>query len=101
MKEVDRKSFVHFLMICTSQQLEHILKTLTKDQLQVITEILFNVVKGVCPISDKNETVLMKRKGLIREVLLPRLTLTQRKRHLHKIKTLLPIFLEACLRYGL
>lgn len=53
MKEVDRKSFVHFLLICSPQQFEYTLKTLTKNQLQVIVEIIFNVMKGICPISDK------------------------------------------------
>lgn len=100
MKEADRKSFVHFLLNCSSQQFEYVLKTLTKDQLQIIVEILFNVVKGICPISDKNKTVLFKKKRLIREVLIPRLTSVQRRRRLQKIKKLLPIFLEACLQYG-
>jgi len=100
MKEVDRNLFLQFLLICSSQQFDNILKTLTKEQLQVITEILFNVLKGVCPTSDKDKTVLMKQKRLIREVLLSRLTLSQRRRHLQKIKKLLPNFLEACLRYG-
>jgi len=100
MKEDDRKSFVHFLTICTPQQFEYILKTLTKDQLQVIVEILFNVVQGICPISDKNKTLLVTRKQLIREVLMSQLTTVQRRQRLQKIKKLLPIFLKACLQYG-
>lgn len=100
MKETDRKTFVHFLLICSPQQLEFLLKTLTKAQLQVIVEIIFNVVKGVCAISDKNKTVLYKRKRLIREVILPKLTSEQRKRRLRKLKRILPIFLEACLKHG-
>jgi hypothetical protein len=67
MKEVDRKSFVHFLLICSPQQFKYTLKTLTKNQLQVIVEIIFNMMKGICPISDKNETKQYKRKRLIRE----------------------------------
>lgn len=97
MKETDRKTFVHFLLICSPQQLKFLLKTLTKAQLQVIVEIIFNVVKGVCA---KNKTVLYKRKRLIREVILPKLTPEQRKRRLRKLKRILPIFLEACLKHG-
>ena len=100
MKETDRKTLIHFLLICSTQQFEYTLKTLTKIQLTVIVEILFNVVKGVCPISDRNKTKLYKKKRLIREVLIPRLTPTQRKRRLLKIKKLLPIFLQAYLQYG-
>jgi hypothetical protein len=100
MKEVDRKSFVHFLLICSPQQFKCTLKTLTKNQLQVIVEIIFNMMKGICPISDKNKTKQYKRKRLIREVILPKLTPEQRKRRLKKHKRVLPIFLEACLKHG-
>jgi hypothetical protein len=100
MKEVDRKSFVHFLLICSPQQFKCTLKTLTKNQLQVIVEIIFNVMKGICPISDKNKTKQYKRKRLIREVILPKLSPEQRKRRLKKHKRVLPIFLEACLKHG-
>lgn len=100
MKEVDRKSFVHFLLICSPQQFEYTLKSLTKNQLQVIIEIIFNVMKGICPISDKNKTKLYKQKRLIREVILPKLTPEQRKHCLKKLKRVLPIFLEACLKHG-
>lgn len=100
MKEDKRSCFIQFLLTCSFKQFVYILKTLTKDQLQVITEIIFNVARGVCPISDENKMVLAKRKRLIREVVLPRLTHEQRRRRLLKIKKLLPIFLEACLQYG-
>jgi len=86
MRQEDRKTFIHFLLICSSQQYEYVLKTLTKDQLQVITEIIFNIVKGVCPISDENKILLMKRRRLIRAVLGPKLTPNLRKKGLQKIK---------------
>lgn len=100
MKKEERKCFIQFLLICSPQQFDFILKSLTKDQLQIIMEILFNVIKGVCPISDKNKTVLMKRKRFIRAVLLSKLTLSQRKQGLRKIQKILPIFLKACMQYG-
>ena len=100
MKKEERNCLIQFLLTCSTQQLEFLLKTFTKDQLQVIMEIIYNVAKGVCPISDKNKTILMKRKRLIRAVLLPKLTPNQRKKGLQKIKKIFPIFLEASLRYG-
>ena len=62
MREVNRKSFVYFLLICSPQQFEYTLKTLTKNQSQVIVEIIFNVMKGICHISykNKNQTVQAK-----------------------------------------
>ena len=95
-----RIAFAQFLLECSSQQFEYILKTLTKQQLQMIVEILYNVLKGVCPLSDKNKTTLYMKKRLIREVLVPRLTLVKRRQRLWKIRKFLPIFLKACLEYG-
>lgn len=100
MKEIDRQTFIRTLLICSSEQVEYILKTLTKDQLQVIVEILYNVVKGVCPISNENKIALYKRKQLIRAVLIPRLTQSERKKGLQKIRKILPIFFKACIKYG-
>lgn len=100
MNKLERQSFIQFLLICSTEQITYILKTLTTNQLQVILEILYNVIKGVCPISKKNKTALMQRKRLIREVLRPDLTLNQRRRQLQKLKKELPIFLEACIHYG-
>lgn len=97
MKDEHAKSFVQFLLICSPQQLTFILKTLTKHQLQLTAEIIFNVIKGVCSISNPNKTVLMKSKRLIREIIKPGLTQTQRRKRLFKIKRFLPIFLEAYL----
>lgn len=100
MKEEERKSFIRFISTGSSRQLDYVLNTLTKYQLQVVTEVLFNVVNGVCPIYDKNKTRLMKQKRLIRNVLFPGLTVEQRRRRLFKIKSIIPINLEACLQYG-
>lgn len=93
MNELERQSFIQFLLICSTEQITYILKTLTKNQLQVILEILYNVIKGVCPISEKNKTALMQRKRLIREALRPGLTLNQRRRQLQKLKKRISYFL--------
>lgn len=97
---VDRQCLVQFLLSCTIHQFDHVLKTLNRDQLQIIIDIIYNVVQGICKVSDDDKTKLKKKKTLIREVLLPRLTLVQRKRKLFSIRKLLPIILKACHRHG-
>ena len=76
------------------------MKTFTSKQLQVIVEIVYNVVKGICPISDADKTVLYKKKRLIRGILVPRLSQKRRIHQLRKIKKVLQIFLRAYLNYG-
>lgn len=98
--KIEKRCLSNFLLSCTTQQYHYFLKTLNRDQLQIIIEIIYNVVQGVCTIVDKDKTTLKKRQRLIREILLPRLTPLQRKRKLFKIKQLLPIFLKACYRHG-
>ncbi|CAG2255221.1 unnamed protein product [Mytilus edulis] len=83
MQGVESEELVQLMCV---EQITYILKTLTTNQVQVILEILYNVIKGVCPISKKNKTALMQRKRLIREVLRPDLTLNQRRRQLQKLK---------------
>lgn len=99
MKDTERDTFLRFLLSCSSQQFNFTIKTLTPNQLQVIVEIVFNVLNGVCPVSNKNKIKLHQKKRLIREIILPKLTPSQRKRKLQRIKTVLPIFLEACLKH--
>ena len=50
------------------QQFPHLLKIMTKEQLQAIIEIICNVVQGVCIISEANKSILSKHKHLIRMV---------------------------------
>jgi len=100
MNERQRQTFIQFLLMSSPQQYDYVLRTLTSNQLQVIVEIVFNVVKGTIPISDENKTTLMKRKRLIRGVLLKRISQQQRIYQLKKIRKLLPIIFQAFLTYG-
>jgi len=95
----NKKLFIKFLLDIPKQQLLRFLKIITKEQLQVIIEIIYNVVQGVCTISETNKSVLSKQKNIIRKLVSKRTTHLQRKKLLVKIHTILPIVLQAYINY--
>lgn len=90
---------VQFLLNTQTQQIPKIIKILSKDQLQWIIEIIYNVVHEVCPVSDGDKKLLSKKKSVIRHLLSKQLTRYQRKEILQKLKLQLPIFLRSYLQY--
>jgi hypothetical protein len=88
----NKKIFIKFFLDIPKQQLVRFLKIITKEQLQAIIEIIYNVVQGVCYISEINKSVLSKHKNIIRKLVSKQTTLLQRKKLLVKIHTILPIF---------
>lgn len=95
----DKKTFIKFLLDIPKQQLVCFLNIITKEQLQAIIEIIYNVVQGVCPIPVANKSVLSKHKNLIRALVSKRITLSERKRLLLKLRNILQIFLKAYIEY--
>lgn len=84
MKQDEKHHLILFLMDAPKQQFTHLLKIMTKEQLQTIIEIIYNVLHGVCTISDINKSILSKHKRLIRRLVTKRSTLTERKKLLLK-----------------
>ena len=76
----DKKIFIILLNGASDQQLSCILKILTREQLQTIIEIIYNVLHGVCIISDSNKSILAKHKKFIRKIVSRRSTLMERKK---------------------
>ena len=95
MKQDEKKHLILFLMDLPKQQFAHLLKIITKEQLQAIIEIIYNVVQGVCTISEANTSILSNHKHLIRRLITKRSTLSQRKKLLLKIRNILPIFFSS------
>ena len=84
----------------SSLQLKFILKTLTKDQLQTIVEIIYNVVQGLYPVSVADKKKLNRYKSTIRKLFEPRLSRIERKRTLIKLKNIIPVFLNIYINNG-
>jgi len=99
MNQEQKRHFISFLIDVPRHQLISILKILTKEQLQTIIEIIYNVVQGVCPVSESNKSILNKNKYHIRKLVVKRSTLTERKRILLKLNNILPVFFKAFINY--
>lgn len=99
MNQEQKQHFILFLIDAPRQQLMSILKILTKEQLQAIIEIIYNVVQGVSPISESNKSILNKNKNLIRRLVAKRSTLSQRKKIVLKLRNILPIFFRSYINY--
>lgn len=95
----DKTTFIKFLLNITKQQLVTFLRITTKEQLQTIIEIIYNVVHGVCTISDSNKLTLSKHKNIIRKLVVKRSSLVERKKLLLKIHNILPVFLQAYIKH--
>ena len=76
-----------------------LLKTLKKEELKLIIKIIFNVVFGVCPISETIKNVLLRYKGLIHQVIADGLRANQRKSILIKLRKIIPVFLQTYVQY--
>lgn len=95
----DKIYLVQFLLNVAPQQISHIIKIMNKEQLQWIVEIIYNVVQGVCPISEADKSLLLKKKHLIRKLISKEVSRQQRKLYLLKINRVVPVFLKAYLHY--
>jgi hypothetical protein len=90
---------IEFLIKTTPQQRMKILKTLKKEELKLIIEIIFNVVYGVCPIFETSTKLLLRYKGLIRQVIADGLRANQRRSILIKFRKIIPVFVQAYVKY--
>lgn len=95
----DKIHFAQFLLTVNQKEMRQIIKFLSKEKLQWVIEILYNVVQGVCPITDLDKKLLSKKKSIIRQLFSKQITLNRRKLLLVKLSPLLPIFLKICLKY--
>lgn len=91
MNDDKMKAFCLFKLSCSKGQVMHILKNITKEQMQIILEITFNIVHNTLTISTKDRNEMGKYKNLVRKILTPNINWTLRKALLWKIGSLLPI----------
>lgn len=88
-----------FLLNGTPQQISQMIKIMNKEQLHWIIEIIYNVVQGVCSISETDKSLLAKKKNLIRKIVSKDITRQQRKLFLLKLTKLIPVFLKGYIRH--
>lgn len=91
------EALVKYLM--ESKQRKKVISSLSKTQLQVVTEIVFNVIQGVCHLSDNDINTLRRHRAAIRRLTVSKLTLKERRIRLQNISRVLPILLTSYMKY--
>jgi len=93
------RHFLQFISTADVQQVKLILKSLTTRQLQILIEIVFNIVKGVIPISDTVKKTLSKQTSSIRLLILDGISPKLRQKRLVKIVDILPLMIKQYFQY--
>lgn len=93
------KCFVDFLYTAAPHQRQVILKTLSNDQLKLLTEIIYNTAMDIIPIPDKDKKLLRKHRRNIRATLAQGISKQQRRRRLLTLNKILPVFIRHYLKW--
>lgn len=88
-----------FLLVSEKNQRDALIRTLTDQQLQILVEIIYNLIKGGISISNKYKEMLTVNKGNIREVVEESISKRIMRKRLLKISGDLPIILQAFFKY--
>lgn len=99
MNEEKMKVFCMFLLMSSKEQFNYMLKSITKEQLQIILEILYNISNEIVMIPTEDKRKLKKYKTNARKLLSSDLKWTSRRRLLWKIRLVVPIILQNYLKY--
>ena len=87
------------LVHSSDDQKSALLKTLTPVQLKAVLEAIVNVLRGYCPLNDKEKKTLIKHKDIIRRMVSKELTRMQQQRLLNKHRTILPQILRPVIAF--
>lgn len=90
---------LQFLETCYQPQRIVLLKSLSKHQLKVLVEIIYNILKGVIPLSSKYKKSLFKYRSSIRLLTSKKVTVKTRQSKLVKIQEIIPLIIRAYWKY--
>lgn len=96
------KKHLDYLKLLTSthvKQRRELINTISNEQLSVLTEAIFNVLKGVCSLSNINKNRLCKNKTSLRKLVDPKVSRKCKKTILKQIQNLIPELLRTVIRY--
>ena len=92
-------SLFQMLVEASDVQRMAILKTLSDQQLRALIEAVYNVLRGVCSINNKDKKKLFNYKTIIRRLVNKELTSKQRHRLLINHQGMLPVLLRQVLKH--
>lgn len=96
------KKHLDFLRLLSSshvKQRRQLINTVSDEQLSVLTEAVYNVLKGVCPLSNINKNKLSKDRTILRKFTDPKLGKRLKITILKKNHNLLPELLRPVIKY--
>lgn len=73
------RDFLRLLLNTSNKQKYMLLETIEKSQLRAIVQIVYNVMLGYQPLSEKDKRMLFKRKVIIRQFVGKGVSLKKRK----------------------
>ena len=96
-----RKHLPLFQLLAQSaeQQRAILLRSLSEGQLKAVLEATYNVLKGTCPVLNRDKNNLLQYRGIIRRLVSKELSPKQQRRLLTKHRDLLPIILNPVIRF--
>lgn len=91
--------FLRLLISSHVRQRRQLINTVSDEQLSVLIEAVYNVLQGVCPLSNKDKNNLSKNKKILRKFTDPKLSKRLKSTILRKIHHLIPVLLQPVIRY--
>ena len=91
--------FLRFVASCSEEQRKVIIQTTTENQLQLLVEIIFNLIRGVIPIQANTKKLLQQNKVNVRKVVELAVSQNLRRKRLAKINNEIPVIIQAYLKY--
>lgn len=91
--------FIKLLALTHKTQRVQLLRTIDNQQFDILLEITFNILNGVCPLTKKEEINLRRNKASLRKLVDNKIAKRIKKQILLNIQRLLPILLSPVIRY--
>jgi len=94
---------LHWLNFLVSLRDHHIIRYLIKhqnpQQQHILSEIVFNTLQGVIPISKKDKGLLKIHKKILRNIVSSSVSDSQRRYYFQKVVVIVPILVSRFLKY--
>jgi hypothetical protein len=93
------REFLRLLMTTHKVQRMHMLQTISNDQFNILVEIVYNILHGICPLNKDEEVKIKKYKTLLRKLIEKNLPKRVKKNILLQIQQIVPTLLSSVQRY--
>lgn len=94
---------LHWLNLLVSLRDHHIIRYLIKhqnpQQQHILSEIVFNTLQGVIPVSKKDKGLLKIHKKILRNIVSSSANESQRRYYFQKVVVIVPILVSSFLKY--